>query len=116
VVADRRERRGETREDAVAGVVDWREAAVHRLGRVVHGAAEQVADALVAEADAEQRQPRLADRGGADAEVGGPIGPARTGRGHHTVEPVEVDVRPLGVVADDDRRPPVHLPEQLIEV
>jgi hypothetical protein len=116
VVADRREGRRDAVEEVGAGVMDGRDAPVHRLGRVCDLAAEQVADPLVAEADAEHGEVALADRAGADAEVRGPLGPAGTGRDDDRVEALEVDLRPVAVVGDDDRRAPVHLAQQLVEV
>ena len=56
---------GQALEHALAGVADGRQLAVHGLGRADHLAAVDLADGLVAEADAEQRDlaaPALAMR------------------------------------------------------
>lgn len=52
---------------------------MHGLRRVADLAAEEVADALVAEADAEDGQTALQDGAGADAEVACALGAAGAG-------------------------------------
>jgi hypothetical protein len=91
VVADGQERRRQPGEHAGTGVVHGGDASVHRRRRVTDGPAEQMADALMTEADAQHRQPRLADRAGADPEIHRPLGPARPRRDDHAVEIVERD-------------------------
>ena len=73
---------GQVLEHAAPVVVDRRRLAVHDLGRAHDPPAEDLADALVAEADAEDRQAltsQFGDRGRAHARV---LGQARTGRHH----------------------------------
>ena len=61
VVAGRLERVGQAGEHARAVVADQRRLAVHHLGRAHDVAAEDLADALVAEAHAEHRARRAAE-------------------------------------------------------
>src|SRR5689334_15040024 len=56
VIARRRERRRQLPEHALAAMVDLRGLAMHDLARAHHLAAESLADALVAQADAEDRE------------------------------------------------------------
>ncbi len=116
VVADHVVRAGQAGEDVGAGVAHRPDPAVHRLRRVDDLAAEQVADALVAEADAEHRQAALQDRAAADAEVPLPVGPAGPGGDHDRVEVLEAELGEVGAVLHHRRRPAVHLAEQLVEV
>ena len=115
VVARGLERPVDAAEDAGALVPDVRELAVHRHRRAHHLAAEDLADGLMAEADAEQRHlaRRLADQVEADA---GLIGRAGAGREHdrlrlgrdHRVG------RNLVVAMNDDIRPqPAQIVEQV---
>ena len=62
VVADGREALRDAGEQAAAVVVDRAQAPVHDLGRVLDRAARDVGERLVAEADAEHRQPARAAR------------------------------------------------------
>ena len=71
----------------------------------------------MAEADAEQRHRRAADRLGADAEVLGAVGPPGPGRDDDVVEVQLRQLRPARLVVADDRRLlAVHLRQQLEEV
>ncbi len=79
VVAHHLEALGDAGEQRRVVVVDGALAAVHHLGCVHDLAAGEVPDALVAEADAQQRLLGLADGVGADAEVLG-VGRACPGR------------------------------------
>src|SRR5581483_2402794 len=79
VVAARVERLGQPVEEAAAVVVDGRRLAVQELLRVADLAAERLDDRLVAEADAERRDPRRepSDRLDRDARVRRPAGTGR---------------------------------------
>src|SRR6516164_1098610 len=84
MVARRLERRIDAAKDAAAVVADLRQFAVHLRRRSHHLAAEGLADRLMAEADAEDRNflRRLRDQIEADA---GLLGRARPGRQHDGV-------------------------------
>ena len=116
VVAHDVERRGNAREEVDALVPDGRDAPVHGLGRAAHLAAEELAEALVAEAHAEHRQTAVEDDAGAHTEVAVSVGPTRSGRDDGGIELVESEVGPRGVVPDNGRRMPAHLADQLVEV
>ena len=117
VVADDREALGDLREERRVVVVDGAHPAVHDLGRVHHLGAGDVADSLVAEADAEQRHLGVADGVGADAEVLRVVGPAGTGRDHDVVEVAARQLAPGGaVVAHDGGLLAVRLGDQLEQV
>ena len=116
VVAHDLERRGNAREEVDARVPNVRDAPVHGLGRADDLTAEEVAEALVAKADAEHRQTAVEDHAGAHTEVAVSVGPTRAGRDDGGIELVESEVGPRGVVPDDGRRLPAHLADQLVEV
>ncbi len=116
VVADGVEGRGQPLEEPGPGVLHGAQAPVHRLRRVLDRAAEGVADALVPEAHAEQRDSALADRAGADAEVRRPVRPARPRRDDDGVEALGCDRRRVGVVADHHGGLAVDLAQKLVEV
>ena len=117
VVAGRLEAGRDAGEERRAGVLDRADPAVQRLRRRHHPAAVGPAEALVAEADAQQRRLAAADRLGADAEVALALGPARPRREDDVVELQPRQLVPARlVVADDDRLPAVHLRQQLEEV
>lgn len=116
VVAHHGQRRRETLEQSGTGVPDLGQPSVHRARRQVHARAEELGDALVAEADAEDGQPALLDGAPADAEVAGAVRAAGTWRDDDGVEVVDADPRPLVVVADDDRRAAVHFADELEQV
>ena len=86
VVADDLELARQAGEDARVLVGDGADPAVHRLRGVDDLGAVHRAEALVAEADAEQRHLGVADRVGADAEVLLAVGVAGPRRDHDVVE------------------------------
>ena len=84
MIARRLERCVDAAENAGAGMADRRELAVHRRGRAHHLAAEGIADRLMAEADAEDRD--LAGSRGDEIEAdAGLFGRARAGGEHNGV-------------------------------
>ena len=101
VIARHLELVGQALEQPCAAIADRRQLAVHRLGRADHLAAVDLADRLVAEADAEQRdrRPGLGDQVEADA---GLVGRARPRRQHDRLR-LHADRRVDGdlVVAED---------------
>ncbi len=104
VVANDREVLRDAGEEAGLVVADAAEAPVHRHRRGADAAVEQVADPLVAEADAEHRDLAVAEDVPADAEVVPAFGPARAGREHDRVEVgAREDPPGDGVVVDHDR-------------
>ena len=117
VVADRLELLGDAGEQRRALVADDADPSVHDLGRVHDVAARQEADALMAEAHAEQRYVGRGDGVGADAEVLRLVGPAGPGREHDVVVVPLGELRPRGaVVAHHERLVAVGLRQQLEEV
>src|SRR5262249_35213197 len=93
-----------------------RDAPMHGLRRASHLAAEEVAEALVAETDTQHRQTAVEDHAGTHTEVAVSVGPTRAGRDDGGIELVELEVCPGGVVADNRRRLPAHLADPLVEV
>ena len=85
VVAGRGERVGEPGEDAVAPVADLGRLAVHHPLGPLDPAAVELADALVAEADAEHRHAALAEVADRVVREPGVLRPARAGRDEHRV-------------------------------
>src|SRR4029077_18932793 len=104
VVADDREILRDPLEEARVLVVDTAEPPVHRLRRAADLAVEQVAETLVAEADAEHRDLAVAEDVVADAEVVPALRAAGAGGEDDRVE-VPARERPPGdgVVVDHDR-------------
>ena len=104
VVADHREVLRDPLEQAALLVADAAEPAVHRLRRAADLALEQVAEPLVAEADAEHRDLAVAEDVVADAEVVPALRRAGAGGEDDRVE-VPAFQRPPGdgVVVDHDR-------------
>jgi hypothetical protein len=90
---------------------------MHRLGRGLDDAAQHVAQALVAEADAEHRDLAGAQDVGADAEVVPAIRPAGSGGEDDRVEVPALQCAPGDhVVVDDDRLLAADLGQQVEDV
>ena len=106
VIARRPERPVDAVEDTCAGLPDFGELAVHRNRRPDHAAAKSLADGLVAEADAKDRNVRggALDQIEADA---GLVGRAWTGRQHDGVGVAREHVidADLIIAMDIDLRP-----------
>ena len=102
MVAGGHEGIGQAGEDALAVVVDLRRLAVHEVGGRNHLAAVGLADALIAQADAEDRDlaGQLVERRQGDAAV---FGAARPGGDEDGVGPLRPDALHVdGVVAEDE--------------
>src|SRR3954466_1548356 len=80
VVAHDLERRGNAREEVDAGVRNVGDASVHGFGRADDLTPEEVAEALVAKADAEHWQTAVENHAGADPEVAVSVGSTWAGR------------------------------------
>jgi hypothetical protein len=117
VVTDSPERAGDACEERGAVVLDGGDAAVHGLGGLIDPSAFHPAQALQAEADAEQGAVAVADGVGADAEVLWSVRPPGARRDDDVVK---IEARQLVptrlVVADHERLAVVHLCQQLEEV
>ncbi len=108
---------GQAGEEALPVVVDLRGLAVHEVGGRDDLAAEGLPDALVAEADPEERDlaGQLPDGVQADAAV---LGSARSRRDEHGVGALGPDAGHVdGVVAEDDRVGPqlAQLLDQVVD-
>src|SRR5215472_11535414 len=84
MIARRLEWRIDAAKDAAAAVLDFRKLAVHRDRRADDLAAEGLADGLMAETDAEDRDARRCSRNQVEADAG-LVRRARAGREHDGV-------------------------------
>ncbi len=115
VIADRGELPRQSGEQVAAVVADPIGIAVPGSGRGGDRPARREHDALMSQADPEQRQIRLLDQPPGDAEIPWHIRPSGTGGDDDVVEVPQR--RTVGlVVAHHDRIDPVHLGDQLEEV
>src|SRR5580692_11502279 len=93
MIADRAESAGHPREQFVAIVQNFGGASMHWLGRLDYTAAKVLSDALVSQADADQREIafgpfvcRFGDQARRNTEVARILRPAWAGRDDHAVE------------------------------
>ena len=116
VVARGRERVGQAGEDAAPVVADLVGLAVHRGAGAAHHAAVDLADRLVAEADAEHRQARGAEVGDRVHADAGLVGRAGAGRDDEVRRPRGGDLVERHVVVALDRDLGAELAQVLHEV
>ena len=104
-------------EQAAPVVVDRAQPAMHDLGRMVDGAAGDLGERLMAEADAEHRHLGALERLQRDADVALVLGAPRAGRDHDVVHRQRRELLPRQVVvAHHDRLVAVDLAQQVEEV
>src|SRR5215211_6264894 len=117
VVAGGFEGAGDIGEEVGAVVLDLHYAAVHRLWRLRHLSPLPPTDALMAEADAEERLFAAADRLGGDAEVSRRVRAPRSRGDDDVVELQALQLIPRRlVIPHHERLHAVHLRQELEEV
>ncbi|CAB5035894.1 unannotated protein [freshwater metagenome] len=103
VVTDRHERLRQPLEQSFLLMLHRTQSAMKELTRVVDLAAVDMRQRLVSEADAENRDSRLVERGERDPHVAGPLRTPRAGRDYDVVELLTGnEVAPAGFVVTDD--------------